>query len=291
MNTTKKTPTLARDRQAGSARRRREKPAAGHRARKRFGQHFLEAAWVDKLIGAIGASASDTFLEVGPGRGALTLALAPHVARIIAVEIDRDLAAALPTRVPPNVQVVLGDFLRADLNVLLRDAEPPLRVVGNLPYNVASPILFRVLHAAEHGRRFSDATFMLQKEVADRLCATTGKDGYGALAIQVGLLADVERLLTLPPGAFRPPPTVKSAVVRLRFREPSADVGDAEVFEQLVRGLFLRRRKTLLNALRPIADSRRRAAAQVIELAGLDPSRRPETLTVLDMARLTRAVL
>ena len=291
MTTTKKTPTIAKDRQAGSARRRREKPAAGHRARKRFGQHFLEAAWVDKLIGAIGTSASDTFLEVGPGRGALTLALAPRVARIIAVEIDRDLAAALPARVPPNVQVVLGDFLRTDLDVLLRDAEPPLRVIGNLPYNVASPILFRVLHAAQHGRRFSDATFMLQKEVADRLCATAGRDGYGALAIQVGLLADVERLLTLPPGAFRPPPIVTSAVVRLRFREPSADVGDAEVFEQLVRGLFLQRRKTLLNALRPIADGRGRAAAQVIELAGLDPSRRSETLTVLEMARLTRAVL
>ena len=285
------TPTRTRGRQLNSERRRREKPADGHRARKRFGQHFLEAAWVNKLIAAIGTAATDIFLEVGPGRGALTLALAPHVARIVAVEIDRDLAAALPTRVPPTVTVVLGDFLRVDLDELLRDVTSPIRVVGNLPYNVASPILFRLLHAAQHGRRFRDATLMLQKEVADRLCATPGKEGYGALAIQVGLLADVDRLLTLPPGAFRPPPKVTSAVVRLRFREPSAEVGDIEVFEQLVRGLFIQRRKTLLNALRPVADSRGHSAAQVIELAGLDPSSRPETLTVSEMARLTRAVL
>ena len=132
---------------------------------------------------------------------------------------------------------------------------------------------------------------MLQKEVADRLCAIAGQDGYGGLAIQVSLLADVDRLLTLPPGAFRPAPKVTSAVVRLRFREPSADVGDFEAFEQLVRGLFLQRRKTLLNALRPIADSRGHLAAQVIEITGLDPSRRPETLTVPEMARLARAVL
>jgi len=207
------------------------------------------------------------------------------------VEVDRDLAAALPARVPPNVRVVLGDFLRTNLDEVLRDTALPVRVVGNLPYNVASPILFRLLHAAQHGRRFRDATLMLQKEVADRLCATAGKDGYGGLAIQVSLLADVDRLLTLPPGAFRPAPKVTSAVVRLRFREPSADVGDFEAFEQLVRGLFLQRRKTLLNALRPIADTRGRVAAQVIEITGLDPSRRPETLTVSEMARLARAVL
>jgi 16S rRNA (adenine1518-N6/adenine1519-N6)-dimethyltransferase len=192
---------------------------------------------------------------------------------------------------PPNVRVVLGDFLRTDLEEVLRDTALPVRVVGNLPYNVASPILFRLLHTAQHGRRFRDATLMLQKEVADRLCAVAGQDGYGGLAIQVSLLADVDRLLTLPPGAFRPAPKVTSAVVRLRFREPSAEVGDPAAFEQVVRGLFLQRRKTLLNALRPIADSRGHVAAQVIELAGLDASRRPETLTVVEMARLARAVL
>ena len=262
-----------------------------HRARKRFGQHFLEPAWVDKLVASIDPAPSDIFLEVGPGRGALTLALAPRVARVIAVEIDRDLAAALPARVPPNVQVVRGDFLRTDFNHLLRDVPQPVRVVGNLPYNVASPILFQLLHGAVHGRRFRDATLMLQKEVADRLCAGPGSEGYGALAIQVSLLADVIRLLTLPPGAFRPPPKVTSAVVQLRFREPVADVPDLQGFERLVRGLFLQRRKTLLNALRPHADARGLDAAQVIALAGLDPGLRPEALTVHDMSRLARAVL
>ena len=261
------------------------------RARKRLGQHFLEAAWVDKLVTALGASPGDTFLEIGPGRGALTRALAPHVARIVAVEIDRDLAGALPARVPANVRIVTADFLDVDLDDLLRNEPWPLRVVGNLPYNVASPILFRLLHAADAGRGFRDATLMLQKEVADRLTATMGSPGYGALAIQVGLLADVDRLLTLPPGAFRPPPKVTSAVVRFRFRAPAADVGDQAAFERVVRGVFLQRRKTLLNAFRPVAESFGRSAPQVIDIAGLDPKKRPEMLTVHEMARLSQAVL
>lgn len=263
----------------------------GNRPRKRFGQHFLEQAWVDKLIAAVAPAPADTFLEIGPGRGALTRALAPRVARIIAVEIDRDLAAVLPSRVPDNVRVVTGDFLNVDLVALLRDEGQPLRVIGNLPYNISSPILFRLLATADEGRRFRDATVMLQKEVADRVVAKAGAEGYGTLAVQVGLLADVDRLLTLPPGAFRPPPKVTSAVVRLRFRAPSADVGDPAAFERVVRGVFLQRRKTLLNALKPVADSFGRSAAQVLERAGLDPSRRPETLDVHDMARLSRAVL
>ena len=260
-------------------------------ARKRFGQHFLEPAWVEKLIAAVAPAAGDTFLEIGPGRGALTRAMAPRVARIVAVEIDRDLAAELPSRVPDNVHVILADFLEVDLDAALADETRPLRVVGNLPYNVSSPILFRLLAAADHGRGFRDATIMLQKEVADRIVARAGTDGYGTLAVQVGLLADVDRLLTLPPGAFRPPPKVTSAVVRLRFRPPAADVGDPAAFERVVRGVFLQRRKTLLNALKPVADSFGRSAAQVLERAALDGSRRPETLDVQEMARLTRAVL
>jgi 16S rRNA (adenine1518-N6/adenine1519-N6)-dimethyltransferase len=261
------------------------------RARKRFGQHFLEPAWVDKLIVALDPAPGDTFLEIGPGRGALTRALAPRVARVVAVEIDRDLASALPSHVPPNVHVITGDFLDVDLETVLRDEARPLRVVGNLPYNVSSPILFRLLAAADQGRRFRDATVMLQKEVADRIVASAGTQGYGTLAVQVGLLADVDRLLVLPPGAFRPPPKVTSAVVRLRFRAPAADVGDPAAFERVVRGVFTQRRKTLLNALRPVADSFGRSAPQVLERAGLDPSRRPETLDVQEMARLARAVL
>src|SRR5204863_1420915 len=123
---------------------------------------------------------------------------------------------------------------------------------GNLPYNISSPILFKLLRAADEGRRFSDATLMLQKEVADRLVAQPGTGDYGTLAIQVALVADVERLLTLPPGAFRPPPKVTSAVVGLRFRPATVEVGDRAAFERLVRGAFTQRRKTLLNALRPV---------------------------------------
>lgn len=244
-----------------------------------------------KLIDALAVSADDAWLEIGPGRGALTRPLAPLVRRIVAVEIDRDLAAALSAEAGPNVRIVEGDFLDVDLDALLRGEALPVRVVGNLPYNVASPILFRLVRGADAGRRFRDATLMLQKEVADRLTARPGQDGYGALAIQVGLHADVDRLLTLPPGAFRPPPKVTSAVVRLRFREPAVEVGDARVFERVVRGLFLQRRKTLGNALRPVADALGRSATELIERAGLDPSRRPETLSLDEMARLARAVL
>jgi 16S rRNA (adenine1518-N6/adenine1519-N6)-dimethyltransferase len=259
-------------------------------ARKRFGQHFLEAPWVAKLVDALATHPDDTFLEIGPGRGALTAPLASKVTRVVAVEIDRDLAAALPSLLP-QVHVVQADFLDVNLSDLLRDERQPVRVVGNLPYNVASPILFKLLHEAADGRLLRDATLMLQKEVADRLVARPGSTAYGALAIQVALLADADRILSLPPGAFRPPPKVKSAVVRLRFRPPAIDVGDRLVFEKLVRGIFLQRRKTLGNALKPVADSLGRSAAEVIERAELDPRRRPEALTLDDMARLSRAVL
>jgi len=216
--------------------------------------------------------------------------LAAKVKQLLAVELDRDLAAALPAKVP-DVRLVQADFLDVSLTDLLHDSLKPVRVVGNLPYNVASPILFKLLHDADEGRLLSDATLMLQKEVADRLVAKPGGDGYGALAIQVALLADADRILSLPPGAFRPPPKVRSAVVRLRFRSPAVDVGDRATFEKVVRGLFLQRRKTLANALKPVADSVGRSVSDLIERAQVDASKRPEALTLDDFARLTRAVL
>jgi 16S rRNA (adenine1518-N6/adenine1519-N6)-dimethyltransferase len=246
---------------------------------------------VAKLIEALAPAPADVFLEIGPGRGALTTSLAPRVGRLIAVEIDRDLAAALSAKLPPHVRVVQGDFLDADLAALLRDEAKPVRVVGNLPYNVSSPILLKLLNAAGEGRTLSDATVMLQKEVADRVAASPGTSDYGGLAIQAALVADVERLLTLPPGAFRPPPKVTSAVVRLRFRAPQVDVGDRRIFDRLVRGVFLQRRKTLLNALKPVADALGTSAAEMIARARVDPTQRPQTLTLADMARLSRAVL
>ena len=265
------------------------------RARKRFGQHFLEPAWVARLLAAMAPVPGDAFLEIGPGRGALTIPLAARVARIVAVEIDHDLAAALPARVPPQVRVAEGDFLDVDLDALLAGEPRPLRVAGNLPYNVSSPILFRLLHLAEEGRRFSDATLMLQKEVADRIVAPVGSSDYGTLSVQVGLLADVDRLLTLPPGAFRPPPKVTSAVVRLRFRPPAADIPGVDLFERVVRGVFLQRRKTILNALAPVVAAAvpgtSRSAAEIIERAGVDARKRPQELTLADFAALSRAVL
>ena len=261
------------------------------RARKRFGQHFLEPAWVARLLASLSPAPGEVFLEIGPGRGALTIPLASRVHRVIAVEIDRDLARILRERLPSTVRVVEADFLEVDLAGLLAAETGPVRVIGNLPYNVSSPILFKLLHAAGHGEVLSEATLMLQKEVADRVLARPGSGDYGSLAIQVALLADVERVLTLPPGAFRPPPKVTSAVVRMRFRPPRVDVGSVDTFERVVRGIFLQRRKTLANALKPVADSFDRSAANLIAAAGVDGRKRPEELTLDDVARLSRAVL
>ena len=261
------------------------------RARKRFGQHFLEPAWVAKLLDSLSPAPDDVFVEIGPGRGALTIPLADRVRRIVAVEIDRDLAAILQRQFASTVTIVTADFLDLDVEELVRAEKKPVRVVGNLPYNVSSPILFKLLHAAREGRTLSDATLMLQKEVADRLSAQPGSRDYGSLAIQIALLADVERILTLPPGAFRPAPKVTSAVVRLRFRPAREDVGSLETFARVVRGVFLQRRKRLLNALKPVADSFGRSAADLIAAAHVDGTKRPEELTLRDMAQLSRAVL
>ncbi len=269
----------------------------GHRPRKRFGQHFLESAWVERLIDLLAPHPDDTFLEIGPGRGAVTARLAPRVRRLVCVEIDRDLAALLRTTMPPNVEVTTGDFLDADLGALLgssphgdRLAESSgrrVRIVGNLPYNVSSPILFALLRAAAGPPPLIDATLMLQKEVAERLTAVPGTSEYGVLAIQTALVADVELRLILPPGAFRPPPRVTSAVVQLRFRPPAVDVGDRHTFERVVRGVFLQRRKMIGNAFQPVAAAFGRSPADLLTRAAIDPRKRPEDLTLEEFARLS----
>ena len=261
------------------------------RARKRFGQHFLEPAWVTRLVNAVDPQPDDVFLEIGPGRGALTKVLAPRVRKLLAFEIDRDLAAALPHTVAGNIDVIEGDFLDADLDRITRAEAGPVRVIGNLPYNISSPILFKLLAAANEGRSLADATLMLQKEVVDRIVATPGTGDYGTLAIQVALVADVERVLTLPPGAFRPPPKVTSAVVRLTFRAAAEDVGSQEVFEKIVRGIFLQRRKTLANALKPVAEALGQQAEDLIARAHVDGRKRPQALTLGEIAGLCRAVV
>jgi len=268
------------------------------KARKRFGQHFLEPAWVAKLVAAIEPEPDDPFVEIGPGKGAITLPLLQRSGRVLAIEVDRDLAAALRSSERPGLTVVQADVLETDLASLVQQWQgAPLgpsnqvRVVGNLPYNISSPILFKLLAAANEGRSLTDATLMLQKEVVDRIVAKPGTGDYGTLAIQVALVADVERLLTLPPGAFRPPPKVTSAVVRLTFRRVAEDVGSRDVFEKIVRGIFLQRRKTLANALKPVADALGQQAEDLIQRADVDGRKRPEALTLGEIARLCRAVV
>ena len=252
--------------------------------RKRFGQNFLEPAWVAKVIAVIGPRGDETFLEIGPGRGALTRPLAAAAKEVVAIEIDRDLAASLRVDAPPNVRIVEGDFLK----LTRLPVDGPVRVAGNLPYNVASPILFRLVDFVESGALLVDATVMLQREVADRLLAEPGSRDYGTLTVLIRYAADVTRLLNLPSGAFRPAPKVESTVVRLRFRPPSAPVGDQARFRALVQGVFTHRRKTLSNALKPLVPPGR--VAETLAGAAIDGSRRPETLTIAEFARLAGAV-
>jgi 16S rRNA (adenine1518-N6/adenine1519-N6)-dimethyltransferase len=261
----------------------------GHRPRKRFGQHFLEAAWVRKLVDAIDPQPDDVFIEIGPGRGALTRPLAARSMRVVGIEIDRDLAAALTGEGLPNVQVVTGDVLHTDLAALVPSEQPArLRVAGNLPYNISSPILFRLLAWQRSAPRLTDAVVMLRREVADRLAARPGSRDYGVLSVLFARQVRVSRLLVLPPGAFRPPPQVTSAVVRLEFL-PEAEVPDAPpLFEGLVRAVFAQRRKTLGNALRAFATTRRADPVAALRGAGLDPAKRPETLDLQAFLALAR---
>lgn len=252
-------------------------------AKKRYGQHFLEPAWADKLVAAIDPQPGDSFLEIGPGPGALTLRLAPRVARLTAIEVDPEMVALLRPRVPANVRLVEADFLEVDLEPLLAGG---VRVAGNLPYNVSSPILFRLLDAHRTTGGLTDATLMLQREVAERIEAGPGTKTYGVLSIFVQLHADVRRVLALPPGAFRPVPKVHSSVLRLTFRPPAVPLTDERLFEAMVRSMFTQRRKTLSNALRPFAASRGAEAPAALVAAGIDPARRPETLQLDELARL-----
>lgn len=259
-------------------------------ARKRFGQHFLEPAWAAKVVRAIGPEPDQTFIEIGPGRGAITSLLAGSARRVVAYEIDRDLSARLRQASPSNVHVVEGDFLEMTTERVRHafTGEPPesVRVVGNLPYNVASPILFKLVALFIDRLPILDATVMLQREVANRLLAHPGTKDYGVLTILIGLHASIERLLQVPAGAFRPAPKVQSSLIRLRFHPPDPPVADLSVFEAVTQAIFTRRRKTLANALLaypPVGD---RPVPDILDLVGLDPQRRPETLTLEELARL-----
>jgi 16S rRNA (adenine1518-N6/adenine1519-N6)-dimethyltransferase len=206
------------------------------------------------------------------------------VARLTAIEIDRDLARRLRPKLPANADIIVADVLQTDFEDLIGDG--PVRVAGNLPYNISSPILFMLLRAARAGAAIVDATFMLQLEVAERLTAPVGTKEYGVLTILTMLHASVVRVLTLPPGAFRPMPRVRSAVVRLTFRPSPVSVTDEALLESLVRTLFMQRRKMLVNAIRAFADRTGVEPSRLLADAGIDGRRRPETLQLTELARL-----
>lgn len=254
--------------------------------KKRYGQHFLLPQWADKLVDAIEPRPGDRFIEIGPGPGVLTLRLAPRVAHLTAVEVDQEMVELLAPKLPSNVTLVHQDFLDTPVGWPVDGSEDTIRVAGNLPYNVSSPILFRLIESYKRHGRFGDATLMLQREVAERIEAGPGSKVYGVLSIFVQLHADVRRVLALPPGAFRPAPKVHSSVIRLRFRPPAVVLSDEAAFQAMVRSMFTQRRKTLSNALKPFADSRRRDASAALAAAAIDPGRRPETLQLDELARL-----
>jgi 16S rRNA (adenine1518-N6/adenine1519-N6)-dimethyltransferase len=275
---------------------RTDRGRAHRPAKKRFGQHFLERAWAEKVVRAIAPLPDQTFFEIGPGRGAITALLAASAREVFAFEIDRDLAAALRDDGPSNVHVVEGDFLNTspeslrESTAMANRAPTAIRVAGNLPYNVASPILFKLVELHAEGVPLLDATVMLQREVAIRLLASPGTKDYGVLTILLSRHASIEPLLQLPAGAFRPVPKVLSSLVRLRFHAAHPPVRDERTFAAVTQAIFTRRRKTLANALLAYPLKPDQTPTNLLRMAGLDPQRRPETLTLEEMARLADLV-
>jgi 16S rRNA (adenine1518-N6/adenine1519-N6)-dimethyltransferase len=207
---------------------------------------------------------------------------------VVAFEIDRDLAADL-RQSHPRLTVVEGDFLES-AGMLTGHGAAALRVAGNLPYNVASPILFKLLELYQAGAPLADVTVMLQHEVAERLGAAPGGREYGVLSILVQHYADVQVLMRLPPGAFRPAPRVRSALVRIRFHPPRPPAANPTLFTGLVRAIFTRRRKTLANALLAFPHPLAVSPADALQRSGLDGTRRPETLAIAELVRLADAL-
>ena len=251
------------------------------RAKKRFGQHFLtDRHYVERIVRAMAPARDDAMVEIGPGTGILTRELAKHVAHLHVVEIDRDLAAALRREFPDDaVSVHEADALDFDFASL----PGALRVVGNLPYNVSTPILFRMASLAG---RLRDAVFMLQKEVVERMVAEPATPEYGRLSVMLQYRFDMALLLRVPPGAFTPPPKVDSAVVRMApLGADRLRAKDEAVFERVVAASFSQRRKMLRGALRGAVKP------QAFEAAGIDASRRGETLSVREFVSLADAAL
>ncbi|HEX6997402.1 MAG TPA: 16S rRNA (adenine(1518)-N(6)/adenine(1519)-N(6))-dimethyltransferase RsmA [Gammaproteobacteria bacterium] len=250
------------------------------RARKRLGQHFLhDPAVVAKIVAAIAPQRGDTMVEIGGGAGALTRPLLERLDRLHVVEVDERLAALLEETVPDRERLVVhrADALRFDFASLAAGPRS-LRVVGNLPYNVSTPLLFRLLEQREW---IQDMHLMLQREVVDRLTAAPGGKEYGRLTVMFGLWAESRACFDIGPGAFSPPPRVWSTLVCIRPRAaPAVPVADERRFAELVARLFSMRRKTIGRALKGVLSP------EQIASVGVDPMARPETLAPADFARL-----
>ncbi|MBI3716386.1 MAG: 16S rRNA (adenine(1518)-N(6)/adenine(1519)-N(6))-dimethyltransferase RsmA [Betaproteobacteria bacterium] len=245
-------------------------------AKKRFGQHFLtDRHYIERIVRAIAPQAGDTMVEIGPGPGALTEPLLEQLAHLHAVEIDRDLAAALRERFGADrLSLHQADALAFDFSPL----GPGFRAVGNLPYNISTPFLF---HLAGYADRLRDAVFMLQKEVVDRMVAAPASEAYGRLSVMLQVRFQMKRLFDVPPGAFTPPPKVDSAIVRMVPLPDTRLRGrDEALFARMVTAGFGQRRKTLANTLKLFLS------AADIEAAGIDPKRRAETLSVAEFVTL-----
>lgn len=249
-------------------------------ARKRFGQHFLhDPAVLDRIVAAVDPRPGDNLVEIGPGRGALTERLLARAGRLTAIEIDRDLTPALRERFGDSLVLIEADALHADYPALA--AAGPLRLVGNLPYNISSPLLFTLLAS---GAPIADMHFMLQREVVERIAAAPGTPAYGRLSAAVAARADAEILFTVGPGAFKPPPRVHSAVVRLRPRPAPFPLPDLAAYDRVVTAAFGQRRKTLRNALAGLLG------AGEIAAAGVDPGTRAERVTPAQFAALAARI-
>ena len=251
------------------------------RARKRFGQHFLtDRHYLDRIARAIDPQPGDSMVEIGPGTGVLTAELASVLRQLHAVEIDRDLAAELRGRFPPDKVVVHeADALEFDFEQLAT----PLRVVGNLPYNVSTPILFRMAALAE---RLRDCVFMLQKEVVERMVAAPDTPDYGRLSVMLQYRFAMSLVLRVPPGAFTPPPKVDSAIVRMEPLGPGRPrARDDALFASIVGAAFSQRRKMLRGAVKALVP------AEAFVKAGIDPQRRGETLSVGEFIALADAAV
>lgn len=250
-----------------------------HAPRKRFGQHFLtDTALVEKMVRAIAPTDEQIIVEIGPGQGALTLPLLDQIAHLHVVELDRDLIARLERTIASHrLTLHAADALKFDFSSLAKDGKK-IRVVGNLPYNISTPLMFHLLDQADS---ISDMHFMLQKEVVDRLTAVPGTSDWGRLSIMIQYVCQSDYLFFVPPTAFSPPPRVDSAVVRLTpLAEPAMKATDFKLFRRMVNQAFSQRRKVISNALKSWLT------ADQINAAGVDPGKRPDAIGLTDFVSL-----